>query len=570
MVMKFNNYLYKRPDLTVMEQEMNAAISQFQQAEHPEGQDQAIQKINRIRSEFDTMYNLCHIRHTIDTNDEFYQQEQDFMDEAEPRVQSFVNRYYEALTESAFRPELEQRWGTQLFALADMQLKTFSPDIVEALQQENKLGSQYTKLIASAKIPFEGQDRTLAQLGPFLESKDRDMRKRAAKAQVAFFQEHEQEFDALFDKLVKVRTAIAQKLGFHNFVELGYARLARTDYHAGMVENYRTQVHQHIVPLVIQLKERQRQRIGVPQLKYYDEGFMFETGNAVPKGDAAWIIENGKRMYEELSPETKEFFTYMLEKELMDLTAKKGKASGGYCTYIQNYASPYIFSNFNGTSGDIDVLTHEAGHAFQVYCSRHVDVPEYIWPTYEAAEIHSMSMEFFTWPWMERFFKEDTEKYKFSHLSDAVMFLPYGVSVDEFQHVVYEHPDASPEERKRMWREIEKKYMPYKDYDEVEYLEDGGFWHRQIHIFTDPFYYIDYTLAQMCALQFWKRSRENQEQAWADYLYLCRQGGTKPFTELMKDAALVSPFEEGCVESVVAVIEAYLNGIDDRSLSRLK
>ncbi|MCL6574177.1 MAG: M3 family oligoendopeptidase, partial [Bacillus sp. (in: Bacteria)] len=238
----------------------------------------------------------------------------------------------------------------------------------------------------------------------------------------------------------------------------------------------------------------------------------------------------------------------------------------GYCTSIENYKVPFIFSNFNGTSGDIDVLTHEAGHAFQVYSSRHIEIPEYTWPTYEACEIHSMSMEFFTWPWMELFFKEDTDKYKFSHLSDALLFLPYGVSVDEFQHWVYENPEVSPNERKQQWRKIEKIYLPHKDYDGNRYLETGGFWQRQGHIFNSPFYYIDYTLAQICAFQFWKRSRENQEEAWADYVRLCKLGGTMSFTKLVDAAHLISPFDDGCVESVIGVIEDWLNSVEDQKL----
>ena len=263
-------------------------------------------------------------------------------------------------------------------------------------------------------------------------------------------------------------------------------------------------------------------------------------------------------MYEDLSKETGEFFKFMQENHLMDLVAKKGKAGGGYCTFIEDYKAPFIFSNFNGTSGDIDVLTHEAGHAFQVYSSRHFEIPEYYWPTYEACEIHSMSMEFFTWPWMDLFFKEDTDKYKFSHLSDALLFLPYGVSVDEFQHWVYENPEATPKERKLQWREIEKKYLPHKDYEGNDYLENGGFWQRQGHIYNSPFYYIDYTLAQICAFQFWKRSRENQEEAWADYVKLCKLGGSMSFTKLVEAANLISPFEDGCVESVVGEIETWL------------
>jgi M3 family oligoendopeptidase len=543
-----------------------AALQKFKRAENVEIQDEAMKEMNAIRNDFNTMANICYIRHTVDTNDEFYKQEQDFFDEVEPEMQGLVTEYYKALVNSRFRSELEKKWGKQLFALAETQLKTFSPEIIEDLQLENKLTSEYTKLVASAKIFFEGEERTLAQLQPFAESPDREMRKRASEARVNFFKEHEEKFDDIYDQLVKVRTKIAQKLGFKNFVELGYARLGRTDYNSEMVAKFREQVKEFIVPVAIKLYERQRERIGVDKLKYYDEAFSFQTGNPTPKGDAEWIIENGKKMYKELSPETDEFFRFMTENELMDLVAKKGKASGGYCTYLENYKAPFIFSNFTGTSGDIDVLTHEAGHAFQVYESRHFEIPEYNWPTLEACEIHSMSMEFFTWPWMELFFKEDTEKYKFNHLSSALLFLPYGVAVDEFQHFVYENPNVTPAERKRVWREIEKKYMPTRDYDGNDYLERGGFWQRQSHIYTTAFYYIDYTLAQICAFQFWKRSRENREQAWNDYLTLCQQGGSKSFTELVKTANLISPFEEGCVQSVIGEIESWLNSIDDKQL----
>src|SRR5690554_5695718 len=154
-------------------------------------------------------------------------------------------------------------------------------------------------------------------------------------------------------------------------------------------------------------------------------------------------------MYDALSPETSKFFRFMVDKELMDLDSRANKEGGGYCTYIPDHQAPFIFANFNGTSGDVDVLTHEAGHTFQVYSSRHL-IPEYRWPTMESAEIHSMSMEFLAWPWIDKFFKEDTNKYKFDHLSGAIEFLPYGVLVDEFQHEVYENPKLSPKERRAL------------------------------------------------------------------------------------------------------------------------
>ncbi|NLV75883.1 MAG: M3 family oligoendopeptidase, partial [Tissierellia bacterium] len=304
-------------------------------------------------------------------------------------------------------------------------------------------------------------------------------------------------------------------------------------------------------------------RLGLDELKYYDEPLEYLTGNAKPKGDSKWILENGKKMYKELSKETHEFFTFMVERELLDLVSKKGKMSGGYCTYISDYESPFIFSNFNGTSGDVDVLTHEAGHAFQVYMSRNLKVPEYSFPTMEAAEIHSMSMEFITWPWMGLFFEEEVDKYKFSHLAGAVSFIPYGVTVDEFQHFVYENPQASPEERKSKWREIEKKYLPFRDYEDNDLLNRGGYWFRQGHIFSTPFYYIDYTLAQVCAFQFWIKTRDNREKAWEDYLRLCKAGGSKSFLELVELADLKNPFADGTIKEVIKPIKEWLNSVDD-------
>ncbi|HEU5140213.1 MAG TPA: M3 family oligoendopeptidase [Bacillales bacterium] len=564
--MTFNEYVYERPDIKVIEKKFDVLLEQFVSADRVEEQDEAMKKINQLRSEYESMAEIAEIRHTIDTTDEKYKEEQDYFDETQPIYTGLTTKFYQALVDSKFRTELEGKWGKQLFQIAELTTKTFAPEIIEDLQLENRLASQYVKLIASAKVDFEGEERNLSQLQPFQVSTDREMRKRASEAKYGFLAENEAQLDDIYDQLVKVRTKMARKLGYDHFVELGYARMTRTDYNAEMVANFRQQVKDYIVPIATKLKERQRKRIGVESLKHYDDGFEFKSGNAKPKGDSDWIVDQAKQMYAEMSPETDEFFTFMTDNGLLDLVAKKGKASGGYCTYIDQYGAPFIFSNFNGTSGDVDVLTHEGGHAFQVYSSRNFEVPEYHFPTMEAAEIHSMSMEFFAWPWAESFFKGDTEKYKFSHLSDALLFIPYGVAVDEFQHFVYENPDVTPAERKQAWREIEKKYLPYMDYDQNDYLERGGFWQKQGHIFEVPFYYIDYTLAQVCALQFWKKMQEDREAAWKDYHHLCQQGGSKSFTVLAETANLISPFEDGCIQSVIGDIEGYLNSVEDTKL----
>ena len=564
--MKFQDFEYVRPDMEQMKAEFDALISAFNEAERAEVQLEIVGKINAIRNRMESLAAIVQVRHTINTEDAFYDAENNFIDEAMPIYQEMVDKYYRAMNASPFKEALKKELGAHIFNIIDVQLKTFHPDIMEDLKQENVLSSKYTKLRTSAKIMFDGEERNLAQMVPYYESKDRSVRKAAQEAATKFFEENEAAFDEIYDELVKVRHRIAKKLGFENFIPLGYMRLSRTDYDDKMVATYRQQVLEDLVPLTMALRERQRERLGLDALKYYDEQIAFTSGNATPKGDSKWILENGKKMYEALSKETGDFINFMLDNELMDLEAKKGKAGGGYCTYISTYESPFIFSNFNGTSGDIDVLTHEAGHAFQCYQSRGYALPEYQFPTLEACEIHSMSMEFLTYPWMESFFKEDVDKYKFNHLSEALLFIPYGVLVDEFQHFVYGNPEATPAERKAYWRSLEKKYTPYKNYEENDFLERGGYWFRQGHIFGNPFYYIDYTLAQVCAFQFYVLSKENREEAWTRYLDLCNKGGSMAFTDLLKVAGLDSPFVQGSIEKMVPVLKAVLDGIDDKKL----
>ena len=564
--MKFNDYKYEKINIDETKEKFSNLIKSFSDAENLEEQTKYMDEIIKLRNHIDTMETLVSIRHSIDTTDEFYDKENEYVDEISPILFGFISEFYKALVNSKFRADLEKKYGKFLFDLAENTLKTFNEEIIPDLQEENRLSSKYSKLIASAKIQFDGEEKNLSEMVPYTQSKDRNVRIEASKKVAHFFKENKDEFDKIYDGLVKVRTTIAQKLGYKNYVELGYARLSRLEYDSEMVASYRKQVLENIVPLHTELRQRQAKRLGLDKLKFYDEPIKFNSGNADPHGDPEWILNHGKTMYNELSKETAEFFSFMTEKNLLDLLSKKGKMSGGYCTYIPEYKSPYIFANFNGTSHDVDVLTHEAGHAFQVYQSRGYEIPEYLWPTYEACEIHSMSMEFLTWPWMDLFFENDAEKYKFIHLSEALLFIPYGVTVDEFQHWVYENPNATPDDRRAKWLEIEKKYLPTRDYGEVDDLKEGIFWFRQGHIFNSPFYYIDYTLSQVCAFQFWIKSQENREKAWDEYLALCKLGGSKPFFELMKAANLKNPFDQGTIASVIPKIREFLESIDDMKL----
>lgn len=562
--MQFESFPYARPDVAGITADMNRLLDALPQARHEAEQEQLLEQLFRLRAGFSSMYNLCYVRYTADTADAFYEAENSFFDEHLPAVEALNNRLYKSLLEAPFRASLEQKHGRQLFTLASLALKTFKPDILEDLHRENVLSSQYTKLKAGAELQFEGQTYTLANIQPLELSADRDVRRRAAHCRWQFFENHSAEIEGIFDEMVGLRTKMARKIGYPSFVEMGYARMRRSDYTPEKVAVFRKQVKDLIVPLCTELYERQRRRLGLDELFFYDEEYKFAGGNPKPNGCPDEIVAHAATMYQGLSPETNHFFQDMQDRKLLDLVNRKGKANGGYCTYIEQFKAPFIFSNFNGTSGDIDVLTHEAGHAFQVWLSgARFPVEEYHWPTNDAAEIHSMSMEFFTWPWMNLFFGKDTDKYYFLHLSNALLFLPYGVAVDAFQHIVYENPDMTAAERNAAWRNLEREFLPHRQYDGLAFLENGGYWQKQTHIFTTPFYYIDYALAQICAFQFWVKDRRDHTDAWQHYLQLCKAGGSRSFLELVSLAGLRSPFDPDCVESVIHDIKAYLDGVED-------
>ena len=553
--MKFKDYKYERPNYEEIKKSFLELVDKIKNASTYDEQKLHINQLNNIRKHIETMSTLASIRNSINTADEFYDEEQNYWDEQGPLYTELNSDFYKAIVNSKFKEDIKKDYSEQFYKICEYSLKSFSPEIISDLQEENKLMSKYTKLLASAKINFKGEELNLSGLYKYMLSSDRNEREQSSKAYYNYFGEHEEEFDEIYDQLVHVRHNMAKKLGFKNFVELGYIRMDRTDYNPKMVVNLRKQILEYIVPLCNKLYEKQAKRLNLDKLTYIDENLEFLDGNATIKGDSDYIIENGIKMYQELSQETKEFFDFMLENELMDLETKHNKSAGGYCTYIPDYKAPFIFSNFNKTSEDMDVLTHEAGHAFQLYMSRDIDMQEINFPTLDSCEIHSMSMEFITYPWMDTFFKEDSDKYKFAHLTSAIKFLPYGVVVDEFQHVVYDNPNMTSDERKKVWRDLEKKYLPHRDYEDNEILERGCWFFKQGHIFKDPFYYIDYVLAQICAFQFLKKMEEDRISGWEDYLRICKVGGTQSFLQIVKTGNLISPFDDKCIEYIIKNLE---------------
>lgn len=564
--MKFEEMIYERPNYSKISEEYEKLLTKLDKSISLAEFIDIFYLINDLRTEIQTMQTLVSIRHSIDTSDKFYNEENDYWDEISPKYELLDTKLAKISISKPFKDELIKEIPETYFKLALFQEKCFSEEIIDDLVEENKLASEYVKIKAKAKILFENEELNLAQFSPKFENHDRNIRKKAYDAYTNFYKQHDQEIGDIYDKLVKVRDKIARKLGYKNFIELAYYRRNRFDYDENMVSSYRKQILEEITPIASLIHEKQAKRLNLDKLEYYDFKYTFTTGNPKPSGTYDDLIEAAKDMYYEMSEETKEFIDIMINNNLWDLKSKPNKGLGGYCTSIVKYKVPFIFANFNGTSGDVDVLTHEAGHAFQAYMSKDIKAIDCIWPTLESCEIHSMSMEFFAYPWIKNFFKQDTEKYFYSHLAGTLTFLPYGALIDHFQHEVYKNPNWSNKERKNCFRNLEKQYLPFKNYEGCDFYEEGGFWYQQGHIFEAPFYYIDYTLAQICALQFYKKSKENYKEAWNDYLHLCKLGGTKSFVSLVKEANLISPFEDGCVKSVVNSIMDDLEKIDDFKL----
>lgn len=556
-MMDFRQMPYERPDMEAMKVCYEDTIEKLNGAASYEEARQAFFTLQEREKDQGTMMSLCSVRNTIDTTDPYYDAEMKWLREQSAALIPLRKRYQQAMASSPFRADFEGEFGSQMLRLIDASLKVTDERLMADIVREGEICQQYQKDSAMASTDFRGEKCNFYGLLKHMESTDRQERREAYHAWAKLYEAISPKLDAQYDELVHLRDGMARKLGFSCYTDMAYLSRRRFDYTQEDAANFRRQIREIVTPAVAEIREKQRARLGVDKLRYYDEALLFPEGNADPIGDMETLVSKAQKMYREMSPETGEFFDFMVKYHLFDLETRPGKRMGGYMTRFAAYQAPFIFSNFNGTSADVDVLTHEAGHAFQGYLAmRSIPVSMLSGSTAEINEIHSMTMEHFAYPWMGSFFGENSEKYLTAHLIGAISVLPYMACVDEYQHRVYEKPDMTALERRHVWREIERAYMPWRDYDGEPFLEEGGFWMQKQHIFLYPFYYIDYALAQMCAFQYYGRMKENRDAAWQDYLRLCRAGGTKGYFELLEVGGLLNPFRDGTVEkSVGHVIE---------------
>ncbi len=562
--MKFSEMPYERPDLDAVKKQYSALTERLKAAGSYEEARAVFLEKEELDKHVQTLSTLAHIRHSIDTRDAFYDAEAKFWNAGEPELQEYTQAWTQAMLDGAFRAQFAAEFGELMFVNAEIELKTFSPEIIPELQQENELAQEYEKLLASAQIPFEGGVYTISQMPPFKSDPDDARRLEAWKAEGQWYKDNQDKLDGIYDRLVHLRDTMGRKLGYEGYTTLGYYRMGRNCYTKEDVERFRLPVQKYLVPVADGIYREQAKRLGKQYpMSFADNALEFRSGNPRPVGTPEQILEQGRKFYNELSPETGEFFNMMMDNELLDVLSTEGKEGGGYCTSIPDYGVPFIFANFNGTQGDVEVVTHEAGHAFAAYINRDRIPMSTGWPSMEGCEVHSMSMEFMAWPWSEGFFGRDVRKFHYSHLAAALTFIPYGTMVDHFQHIVYEHPELTPAQRHAEWKRLLGIYMPWQKLDgDIPFYAEGEGWQRQHHIYSSPFYYIDYCLAQTVALQIWALLQKDQKDAWEHYMAYARQGGSRTFTELLKNAGLESPFDEKCLRGVCETASKWLAGVD--------
>lgn len=549
--MKFSKMPYSRVDKNKVIADINELKNKILLAKNGEEQFEIHREFYRIYNDLQSDMTIASIRHTIDVTDEFYAKEEEYNDEIRPLIEHAVVEYYNALYQSEFRPYLEEKMGKVAFKNIEIRMKSIREDILELMQKENALSYEYEKLIATAKVDFEGQELNLSLMQPYMVHSDRKTRAKAYFAVNKFFESAAEELNRIYDEMVQNRDEQAKTLGFTDYIELGYLRMNRNSYGRDEIEKLRSFVKQHWVPLASEIHESRRKRLGLDCLSYIDNGVYYQNGDPAPTGTPEEILQTGSDMYHDLSEVTGRFYDFMQENELFDVFGRKTKRAGGYMTYIPRYKAPFIFANFNATSHDVDVITHECGHAFQGWYVSEDPIVEHNDITMETAEIHSMSMEFFTERYADRFFGERGEDYRRQHLEDSICFIPYGCMVDEFQHIVYEKPSLTPEERKQVWLDLEKQYRPHIAYEDDSFFAKGGFWQKQQHIYSMPFYYIDYVLAQLCALQYYIAMKEDYQAAFDDYLKLCSSSAKVFYPEMIRNSILRLPYEDGLVENLV-------------------
>lgn len=473
-----------------------------------------------------------------------------FVREIQPRTEPLwfaLRRRYVQLRERLALPEdryfvldRDTRNAVELFREENVPLRV----------EEAELEQRYQKLVGGWTVRFRGGEYTVQQMARFLEEPDRDLRQEAWEAVVRRRLQDREALDDLFDRLVRLCHGMARNADFPDYRAYAFRSLGRWDYTVEDCLAFHAAVERHVVPLLEALHERRRRRLGVDRLRPWDLEVDPEGRPPLrPFSDGRELARRAAELFARVDPELGEQFRFLTDQGLLDLESRRGKAPGGYQATLDERRWPFIFMNAAGLAADVRTLVHEAGHAFHTLAVREEPLVSYRHAPTEFSEVASMGMEVLSLPHLDVFYPEeaDLRRARREFFEDTVRLLPWIATVDAFQHRVYAHPEHSREERAGWWVDTFRRFQRGVDWSGYEEAE-AYLWHRQLHLFVHPFYYVEYGIAQLGALQLWLHAQADYPGTVARYREALALGGSRPLRELFEAAGL----RFGLGEDVVA------------------
>ncbi len=510
-----------------------------------------------------------HIQKTLDTRSA--EKERAFIDFVS-NVQPHVSRMNQKLKEKLLQLDSsEANLENFDIILRNMrnQADLFSEENVPILTELSKLGNEYDKVTGSLTTDWNGEEKNLSQLQVFLKKKDRSIREKAWRSISNLWLGQREALDGLYIEMLSHRKKLAKNAGLENFRDFTFRDYDRFDYSVEDCLAFHEAIEKVVVPAATKIYRKKRKQLGLKQIRPWDVD-VDTTGadQLTPYSGQEELVKGGLNILQTVDPGLAHYFTVMAEEELLDLDTRTGKALGGYCAALPLRQRPFIFMNGTGTHDDVQTLLHEAGHAFHVFEA--ASLP-YIWqhePPMEFAEVASMSMELLSAPYLSAanggfYSKMDASRARIEHLEGILLFLPYMAVVDGFQHWIYSNPqtDIHAKNCDQKWAELWKRFIPGVDYSGFEAEMETG-WHRKLHIFHVPFYYIEYGLAQIGALQIWRNAMHDQGKSVTAYRQALSLGGTRTLPELFNVAGVEFQFDESMLVDMVNLIETTIEELE--------
>jgi len=494
------------------------------------------------------------INHELNKNmsdEELSERERYQREEVQPAADRGNAELLHAVLGSKHKQAIAERYGAHLLEVFEVMQEPLAPVNIDLRVKVGDLSMQYDKIVSQGEVTVGGEVMTLSRTRNLQSSQDRAVRKEAFEAYRNWFLDHRAEIASLYDQMVHVRDEMGRNLGHKNFIPLGYKSMGRTDYGIEEAKKFRENIRKYVVPVQTCLYQARAKRLGLDALKPWDT--TFDPAFTLPSGIAPveTQIEKAQRIFDKLSPSLAKHFMRMRDEGLIDLENRKGKRAGAYCTSFPDEGRVAILCNSTGDSEDVATLTHEMGHAFQGWESQPIEAIELQWPTSDACEVHSMGMEYLSMRYMTEFFNTELdEKFSRNRWRDGVEIICYIAIVDEFQHWVYENPNASLDERDAAWNKIWDIYKPGIDWTGCEQYKAAR-WYSQGHIFGMPFYYIDYAIAETGAMQIALMDAIDHDKTVETYIKLCRIGGTMSVLNIFKAVGMRSPFDESLMKELM-------------------